>query len=198
MSWVQWYHKYVRVLLDSCRTFMMQHHERQDMSKPGFLNNILYIKHKGEGMEITTPFDLWNINKSVFCESAMVAMTSDTCLDIEIKTLWKCSWDMPYTCCFHKLPKLIYRSSGKCIQGQSFANHLSHLFDRQQIRSTRGPRHQFNMIGNEKMLNNVCHVQSCIVVIKLRCRQALYLMADNRIPNFRDVAVAVECTSSAY
>lgn len=71
-------------------------------------------------------------------------------------------------------------------------------FRRETDQENGGLRQQCNMVGNEELLNEVCYVQFCIVLLKLGRRKALNVKNNNRLQNFRDVAVAVNCTSNVY
>ncbi|GFS65704.1 uncharacterized protein TNCV_3853511 [Trichonephila clavipes] len=68
---------------------------------------------------------------------------------------------------------------------------MTHVFYRRKIRRESRPDKQFNLVIDEKPLDNVCHVWSSIILWKYGLGQALKVRKDNRLQDLGDVALAV-------
>ncbi|GFX36352.1 uncharacterized protein TNCV_4932651 [Trichonephila clavipes] len=75
--------------------------------------------------------------------------------------------------------------------GQSLSNHGPYVFYRRKIRRASRPGKQFNLVIDEKPLDNACHVWSHIILLKYGCGQALKARKDNWLQHLGDVSLAV-------
>ncbi|GFV63243.1 uncharacterized protein TNCV_1731831 [Trichonephila clavipes] len=78
-----------------------------------------------------------------------------------------------------------------CNLGQSSSNHGSYIFHRQKIRRVSRPGKQFNLVIDDELLDNACHVWLRIILLKYGCGQALKVRKDNWLQHLGDVELAV-------
>ncbi|GFW52999.1 uncharacterized protein TNCV_2823001 [Trichonephila clavipes] len=100
-----------------------------------------------------------------------------------------CSWDTSDQA-FHTAKLDLVRQLG-CNLGQSLSNHGPHVFYRRKIGRASRPGKHFNLVIDEDLLDNACHVWSRIILLKCGCVQALKVRKDNWPQHFGDVALAV-------